>query len=79
MNQQTQLRFCRGYYGCIQCHFHEKNVIFIQHIFDKTNCGYPSSLDVPQFFVVLHFIDFYLFNKLQMYLETMSEINIQTL
>ncbi len=48
-------------------------------MFDKTNHGYPSSLDVPQSFIVLHFIDLYQFNKLQMYLEIMFEIKIQTL
>jgi hypothetical protein len=62
--------------GYIQCHFHEKRVIFKQHAFNKTNHKYPSSFDVAQNSVAIGFHDLCQFGKLQKLIETMLEVAI---
>jgi hypothetical protein len=59
----------------IQCHFHEKSVIFKQHTFDRIDCKYPSNyFDVVQIFVVFLLPTFYQFGKLQMLFGIMAKV-----
>ncbi len=72
---------CGGCYGgCIQCHLHDKRLIFKQHMFDMINHGqYLHSFDVPQYIVTFSIHVFYHFGKLQLSLDAMIKINTQNL
>ncbi len=59
----------------IQCHFHEENVIFRQHTFDRVDHKYPSNyFDVVRIFVAFLSPNFYQFGKLQTLLGTMAKV-----